>query len=204
MELKVISPNKSEKNISVSDKVFASKIKSALVHQVVNACLAASHIGTKAQKTRAEVSGGGAKPWRQKGTGRARAGTTRSPIWRKGGVTFAAKPIVTTQKVNKKMYQAAMRSILSELINQSRLMVVEDLNVSSPKTKEFANKMKELKIDEALLITEKIDSDLHLASRNVAQIGLCAATNLNPVDLIAYEKVVITVPAIKQLEEWLG
>lgn len=204
MELKLITPNKTGKNISVSDKIFGGKYKQALVHQVVTACLAAGRAGTKAQKTRAEVSGGGAKPWRQKGTGRARAGTTRSPIWRKGGVTFAARPRDFTQKVNKKMYQAALRSILSGLVSEDRLMVVEELKISSNKTKDFAKKMKELNVDRALIVTEKWDANLHLASRNIAHVQLRSADNINPVDLISFDKVVMTMPVIKHLEEWLG
>jgi large subunit ribosomal protein L4 len=205
MEFKLNNPGKkSAGNVTISDDVFGCKFNQALVHQVITACRAASRAGTKAQKTRAEVSGGGVKPWRQKGTGRARAGTIRSPIWRKGGITFAAKPRDFTQKINKKMYQGALRSILSELAKQERLIIVEDLTVTAPKTKELIEKLHQLDIQKALLVTDKLDQNLFLAARNLPHVEVSQVTNMNPVDLIAFEKVVVTLPAIKQLEEWLG
>lgn len=191
-------------SVVVADSVFGVKFKPALVHQVVTAFRSGGRQGTKAQKSRSEVSGGGIKPWRQKGTGRARAGTTRSPIWRKGGVTFAAKPRDYSQKVNKKMYQGAMRSILSELLKQERLSVVEDFTVSSNKTRDLNRKLRELKLDDVLIITENIDSNLYLAARNMYKVDVRDVAGIDPVCLVGYEKVLISIPAIKKIEEILG
>jgi large subunit ribosomal protein L4 len=163
--------------------------------------MAGGRQGTKAQKTRSEVAGGGAKPFRQKGTGRARQGTTRSPIWRTGGVTFAAKPRSYDQKVNKKMYRAAMRSILSELVRQERLVVVENFSVEAPKTKQFLAKMKEFDLSNALVVTEEVDQNLYLSSRNVPHVDVIDAAGIDPVSLIGFDKVVMTVPALKKIEE---
>ncbi len=190
--------------VSVSDVAFARDFNEALVHQVVTAYMAAGRQGSKAQKTRSEVSGGGKKPWRQKGTGRARAGTIRSPIWRSGGVTFAAKPRDYAQKVNKKMYRAAMQSILSELVRQERLVVVEDISVEEPKTKVFNAKLKDMGLENALIIAEAVDQNLYLASRNIPHVNVCDAVAIDPVSLIAHDKVVVTVPALKKIEEMLG
>ncbi|WP_020406330.1 50S ribosomal protein L4 [Hahella ganghwensis] len=190
--------------VSVSDVAFARDFNEALVHQVVTAYMAGARQGSKAQKTRSEVSGGGKKPWRQKGTGRARAGTIRSPIWRSGGVTFAAKPRDYAQKVNKKMYRAAMQSILSELVRQERLVVVEDMSVEAPKTKAFNAKLKDMGLENALIIAEAVDQNLYLASRNIPHVNVCDAVAIDPVSLIAHEKVVVTVPALKKIEEMLG
>ncbi|OZG70910.1 50S ribosomal protein L4 [Hahella sp. CCB-MM4] len=190
--------------VSVSDVAFARDFNEALVHQVVTAYMAGARQGSKAQKTRSEVSGGGKKPWRQKGTGRARAGTIRSPIWRSGGVTFAAKPRDYSQKVNKKMYRAAMQSILSELVRQERLVVVEDMSVEAPKTKVFNAKLKDMGLDNALIIAEAVDQNLYLASRNIPHVNVCDAVAIDPVSLIAHDKVVVTVPALKKIEEMLG
>ena len=154
-------------SVEVSELAFGKEFNEALVHQVVTAYMAAGRQGSKAQKTRSQVSGGGAKPFRQKGTGRARQGTTRSPIWRTGGVAFAAQPRDYAQKVNRKMYRAAMRCILSELVRQDRLVVVEDFAIETPKTKQFVAKLKELSLDNALLITEDVEQNLYLAARNV-------------------------------------
>ena len=175
-----------------------------MVHQVVTAYMAGARQGTKAQKTRSEVSGGGKKPWRQKGTGRARAGTIRSPIWRSGGVTFAAKPRSFEQKVNRKMYRAAMQSIFSELVRQERLVVVDDINVDSPKTKAFNEKLKGLGVSNALILAENVEQNLHLASRNIPHVDVRDVAGLDPVSLVAFEKVVVTVPALKKIEEMLG
>jgi large subunit ribosomal protein L4 len=194
----------SGKGISVSDAAFAKDFNESLVHQVVTAYMAAGRQGTKAQKTRSEVSGGGKKPWRQKGTGRARAGTTRSPIWRSGGVTFAAKPRDFEQKVNRKMYRAAMRSIFSELVRQERLVVVDDINVDTPKTKAFTAKLKDLGVNNALILSDSVEQNLHLASRNIPHVDVRDVAGLDPVSLVAYEKVVVTVPALKKIEEMLG
>ncbi|MBU2706576.1 50S ribosomal protein L4 [Zooshikella marina] len=190
--------------IQVSDLTFAAEFNETLVHQAVVAYLAGARQGTRAQKTRSEVSGGGRKPWRQKGTGRARAGTIRSPIWRSGGVTFAAKPQNHEQKLNKKMYRAAMRSILSELVRQERLVVVENFEVSAPKTKELVAKLKELNAGNVLIVTEDVDQNLYLAARNVPHVDVSDAMAANPVSMIAYEKVIVTVAALKKFEEMLG
>ncbi|MBU2712123.1 50S ribosomal protein L4 [Zooshikella harenae] len=190
--------------IQVSDHTFAAEFNETLVHQAVVAYLAGARQGTRSQKTRSEVSGGGRKPWRQKGTGRARAGTIRSPIWRSGGVAFAAKPQNHEQKLNKKMYRAAMRSILSELVRQERLVVVEDFKVSAPKTKELVAKLKELNAGNVLIVSEEVDQNLYLAARNIPYVDVSDAMAANPVSMIAYEKVVVTVAALKKFEEMLG
>jgi large subunit ribosomal protein L4 len=194
----------SGKEISVSDAAFAKDFNESLVHQVVTAYMAAGRQGTKAQKTRSEVSGGGKKPWRQKGTGRARAGTIRSPIWRSGGVTFAAKPRGFEQKVNRKMYRAAMCSIFSELVRQERLVIVDEMVVDSPKTKAFTAKLKELGVSNALILAESVEQNLHLAARNIPYVDVRDVAGLDPVSLVAYENVVVTVPALKKIEEMLG
>jgi large subunit ribosomal protein L4 len=188
-------------SVEVSELAFGKEFNEALVHQVVTAYMAAGRQGTKGQKNRSAVSGGGAKPFRQKGTGRARQGTTRSPIWRTGGVTFAAQPRDHAQKVNKKMYRAAMRCILSELVRQERLVVVEEFAVDAPKTKPFIAKLKELELDNALLITEDVEQNLYLAARNVPHVDVRDAAGIDPVSLVGFEKVLITVPALKKIEE---
>jgi large subunit ribosomal protein L4 len=190
--------------VEVSEATFGKEYNEALVHQVVTAYLAAARQGTRAQKTRSEVSGGGAKPWRQKGTGRARAGTIRSPIWRSGGTTFAAKPQNFEQKVNKKMYRAAMRSILSELARQERLVAVEEFTVDAPKTKILANKLKDMDLNKVLIVTSEVDTNLFLAARNIPNVEVVDVAAASPVSLVAYEKVLVTVPALRQFEEKLG
>lgn len=190
--------------VEVSEATFGKEYNEALVHQVVTAYLAAARQGTRAQKTRSEVSGGGAKPWRQKGTGRARAGTIRSPIWRSGGTTFAAKPQNFEQKVNKKMYRAAMRSILSELARQKRLVAVEEFTVDAPKTKILANKLKDMDLNKVLIVTSEVDTNLFLAARNIPNVEVVDVAAASPVSLVAYEKVLVTVPALRQFEEKLG
>lgn len=187
--------------IAVSEVAFGREFNEALVHQIVTAYMAGARQGTKAQKTRAEVAGGGIKPWRQKGTGRARAGTASSPIWRSGGVTFAAKPRNFEQKVNKKMYRAAMQSILSELVRQDRLIVADSFDLESHKTKAFVAKLNELQLSNVLIISEEIDEKLYLAARNVPHVGVTEASAIDPVSLIAFDKVLVTVPALKKLEE---
>ena len=189
-----------DKAVDVSPTTFARTFNESLVHQVVVAYLAGGRAGTRAQKTRSEVNGGGRKPWRQKGTGRARAGTIRSPIWRGGGVTFAARPQDHSQKVNKKMYRAAMQSILSELVRQDRLIVVEEFAVDAPKTKTVVSKLKDLELANVLIVTETADENLYLSARNLIGVGVVEAAHVNPVDLIGYEKVVVTVPALRKLE----
>ncbi|WP_415889529.1 50S ribosomal protein L4 [Neptuniibacter sp. SY11_33] len=191
-------------SVEVSDLAFGKEFNETLVHQVVTAYLAGGRQGTKAQKNRSAVSGGGAKPWRQKGTGRARAGTSRSPIWRAGGVTFAAQPRDYAQKVNKKMYRAAMRCIFSELVRQERLVVVEDFALESPKTKQFVAKLNELELTNALLITEDVEQNLYLAARNVPHVDVRDAAGVDPVALVGFDKVLVTVAALKKIEEKLA
>jgi large subunit ribosomal protein L4 len=190
--------------VEVSDATFGKEFNEALVHQVVNAFLAGGRQGSRAQKSRSDVAGGGKKPWRQKGTGRARAGTIRSPIWVGGGKTFAARPQDWSQKVNRKMYRGAMKSILSELVRQDRLIVVEGLGIDQPKTKAFLSKMKELDVNNALIVSDDVDSNLYLSARNVPHVEVSDVAGINPVSLVAYEKVVITVAALKKLEEVLA
>lgn len=190
--------------LEVSDTTFGREFNEALVHQVVVAFGAGARQGTKAQKTRAEVRGGGKKPWRQKGTGRARAGTIRSPIWVDGGRAFAAKPRDFEQKVNKKMYRGAIQSILSELVRQERLIVVEKFGVETPKTKELLAKLNEYGLTDVLIVTPEVDENLFLASRNLYKVDVRDVQGIDPVSLIAFDKVLITAEAIKQLEEALA
>ncbi|MDT0595629.1 50S ribosomal protein L4 [Glaciecola petra] len=190
--------------LEVSDATFGLEFNEALVHQVVVAFGAGARQGTKAQKTRSEVRGGGKKPWRQKGTGRARAGTIRSPIWVGGGRAFAAKPRDFDQKVNKKMYRGAIKSILSELVRQERLVVVEKFGVDAPKTKELLGKLNELELKDVLIVTGEVDENLFLASRNLYKVDVRDVQGIDPVSLIAFEKVLITADAVKQLEEALA
>ncbi|ODP96797.1 MULTISPECIES: 50S ribosomal protein L4 [Salinivibrio] len=190
--------------LTVSETTFGREFNEALVHQVVVAYAAGARQGTRAQKTRSDVSGGGAKPWRQKGTGRARAGTIRSPIWRSGGVTFAARPQDHSQKVNKKMYRGALKSILSELVRQERLIVVDNFSVEAPKTKELVAKLKELELNDALIVTAEVDENLFLAARNLYKVDVRDAGTIDPVSLIAFDKVVMTAEAVKQVEEMLA
>ena len=205
MELSVVKPgNKAAGTVAVSEANFAREYNEALVHQVVTAYLSGARQGTRAQKTRSEVAGGGKKPWRQKGTGRARAGTIRSPIWRSGGVTFAAKPQDHTQKVNRKMYRAAMRSILSELARTDRLMIVEALDVEQPKTKLLVETLKGYGVDNVLIVADNVDKNLYLASRNLHKVDVRDVEGADPVSLIAYDKVMVTVDAVKKFEEALA
>ncbi len=194
----------SKQAVSVAEATFGQSYNESLIHQVVVSYMANARQGTKAQKSRSEVSGGGAKPWRQKGTGRARAGTSRSPIWRKGGVTFAAKPTDHSQKVNRKMYRAAIRSILSELVRQNRLLVVEKIDVDQPKTKLLAAKLKAMSLKDVLIITEEVSENLYLAARNLINVDVRDAFELDPVSLIAYEKILMTAAAVKKIEERLA
>ncbi|MEC7095338.1 MAG: 50S ribosomal protein L4 [Pseudomonadota bacterium] len=205
MELNVVKPgNEAAGTVAVSEANFAREYNEALVHQVVTAYLSGARQGTRSQKTRSEVAGGGKKPWRQKGTGRARAGTIRSPIWRSGGVTFAAKPQDHSQKVNRKMYRAAMRSILSELARTDRLMIVETLDVEQPKTKLLVDTLKGYGVDNVLIVADSVDKNLYLASRNLHKVDVRDVESADPVSLIAYDKVMITVDAVKKFEEALA
>jgi len=203
MELQVRGGGKSGA-IEVSDAAFAGTFNETLVHQVVTAYLAGARSGNSAQKTRSQVSGGGSKPWRQKGTGRARAGSIRSPLWRGGGVTFAARPQDYSQKVNRKMYRAALRSIVSELVRQDRLVLVEGLGVDGPKTRELVAKLAELGADSALIVHDAPDDNLYLAARNIPGVNVSDGASVDPVSLVGAEKVVMTVAAVRQLEERLA
>ena len=191
-------------SVDVADAAFAAEFNEALVHQVVTAFLAGARAGTKAQKNRSAVRGGGAKPWRQKGTGRARAGTIRSPIWVGGGRTFAAKPRDYKQKVNRKMYRAALRSVFSELIRQERLVVVESLEMKAPKTRELAQMLKKHDLDDVLIVNEAFDENVFLSARNLKKVGICDASSIDPVVLMRFEKVLVTLPALKLIEERLS
>lgn len=190
--------------LQVSETTFGREFNEALIHQVVVAYANGARQGTRAQKSRSEVSGGGKKPWRQKGTGRARAGSIRSPIWRSGGVTFAARPQDHSQKVNKKMYRAALQSILSELVRQERLIVVEQFAIDAPKTKDLVAKLKGLELNDVLIVTPEVDENLFLAARNLYKVDVRDVTGLDPVSLIAFDKVLITADAVKQIEEMLA
>jgi large subunit ribosomal protein L4 len=191
-------------SVQVSDETFGQDFRESLVHQVVTACMAGTRAGTVRQKNRTEVSGGGTKPWRQKGTGRARSGTIRSPLWRTGGNAFAARPRDYTQKINRKMYRGAMRSILSELVRQDRLIAVDSIGVDAPKTRDLVAKLKALGADNALIISDAADDNLYLAARNIPQVAVCDAASADPVSLVGFEKVVVTAHALKQLEERLA
>lgn len=205
MELSIVKPgNATAGTVSVSDTAFAREYNEDLVHQVVTAFMAGARQGTRAQKTRADVSGGGRKPWRQKGTGRARAGTNSSPIWRSGGVTFAARPQDHSKKVNRKMYRAALRSIMSELARQDRLVVVESLDMEVPKTKLLVKQLNEYGIDNVLIVSAEVNTNLYLAARNLHKVDVRDVDGVDPVSLIAYDKVMVTVDAVKKFEEMLG
>lgn len=200
MELKLAN---SKKKVDVLDEVFACEFNEPLIHQIVTAYMAASRAGTKAQKTRAEVSGGGIKPWKQKGTGRARAGTIRSPIWRTGGVTFAAKPRCFKQKVNRKMYKGAMRSILSELVRQDRLFIVEDFKINDHKTKSLVKKLDDMKMNgSVLIVSDSVEENLYLASRNLFKVDVrdAASSATDPVAFVSAEHVVFTEAALREFE----
>jgi large subunit ribosomal protein L4 len=191
-------------SVDVAEATFGAEFNEALVHQVVTAYLAGARAGTKAQKNRAAVRGGGAKPWRQKGTGRARAGTIRSPIWRSGGVTFAAQPQDHAQKVNRKMYRAALRSIMSELARQDRLVVVESLDLEAPKTKLLVQQLGEYGLDNVLIVGSEVGENLYLAARNLHKVDVRDVDAVDPVSLIGFDKVMVTVDAVKKFEEMLG
>jgi large subunit ribosomal protein L4 len=191
-------------SITLSDAAFGYEFNESLVHQVVTAFLAGGRAGTKAQKTKAMVRGGGKKPRPQKGGGTSRAGSIRSPLWRGGGKTFAAVPRDHSQKVNRKMYTGALRAIVSELVRQDRVVVLPEFGVSAPKTKELAGKLKDLGLNNVLIVTENVDEKLYLASRNLPGVEVRDATGLDPVSLIGFEKVLFTVPSIRRVEEWLA
>ena len=200
MELNLIAGG----TVEVSDQTFGREFNEALIHQVVTAYMAGARQGTRSQKTRAEVSGGGRKPWRQKGTGRARAGSTRSPIWRSGGVTFAAKPQDHSQKVNRKMYRAAMRSIWSELVRQDRLVITQEMSVDTPKTSALSEKLKAMALESVLIVTAEVSDALFLSARNLPHVDVRDAEGIDPVSLLSFEKVLVTVDALKAIEEQLA
>jgi len=191
----------SSKTVQVSDEAFARDFNEGLVHQLVTAYLAGGRAGTRGQKNRSAVCGGGSKPFRQKGTGRARAGTIRSPLWRTGGVTFAAKNQDWSQKINKKQYRAGMRSILSELVRQERLLVVDKFEVAEPKTKALVEQLAKLSLDSVMIVVNEMDKNLYLAARNLHKVGLSEAGVIDPVNLVRFDKVLVTVDALKKLEE---
>lgn len=191
-------------SITLPDEMFGQAFKEALVHQVVTACLASARSGNSQQKTRGMVRGGGIKPWRQKGTGRARAGTIRSPLWRGGGKVFASVPRDYAQKINRKMYRGAMRSIVSELLRQDRLVVTSSFGVSAPKTRELAGKLKGLGLDNVLIVTDVIDDNLVLAARNLPNVAISDVDGADPVSLVGFDKVLFTTAALKKLEERLA
>ena len=198
-----INVNGGSGSIEIADTAFSVDFNEPLVHQVITAFLSGGRAGTKAQKSRSEASGGGAKPWRQKGTGRARAGTIRSPIWVGGGRTFAAKPRNFSQKINRKMYRAAMRSMLSELIRQNRLFIVNSIDIKNSKTRDLTKILKKHDLESVLIIIENYDENIFLASRNLPNVSVCDVKSMNPVALIRYEKVLVTIKSIKMIEEYL-
>jgi large subunit ribosomal protein L4 len=205
MKLKLVSKGAQAEDVQVSDATFARAYNESLVHQVVTAYMAAGRAGTKAQKTKAEVRGGGIKPWRQKGTGQARAGSIRSPIWVGGGRAFAAKPRDFSQKVNRKMYRAAMQTMLSELARQDRLVAINGIELDAPKTKLLVQKLNDLSLgDDVLVLVEGHDEKLELAARNLPYIDVLPVGSLDPVSLARHEKVVATVGAVRMLEERLA
>jgi len=204
IQIPAINESESAAAVAVGEEVFGQVFNETLVHQLVTRHLAGARSGTKAQKTRSDVSGGGIKPWRQKGTGRARSGTMRSPLWRTGGVTFAARPRSFEQKLNKKMFRSGLRSILSELLRQDRLVVSSEILPSTPKTKEMVAKLSGLDCKRVLIISDEVDFNLALASRNIPYLEVCSADNLSPVSLVAAEKVIMTPAAVKMIEERLA
>ena len=202
MKIELLSSTKNQ-DINISDNAFSKDFNESLVHQAVVSFMAGSRQGTSKQKTRSEVRGGGKKPYRQKGTGRARAGTIRSPLWRGGGVTFAATPRDYSKKINKKMYRAAIRSIFSELLRQGRLVAIEKPVLEKPKTKEIANFLKEFSLSKVLIITDELDVNLYLSARNIPNVDIITVREINPVNLLKAQKVAVTADAFKKIEEWI-
>ena len=203
MKLDVLSQDSNKENIQISDEIFSNEFNSDLVHQVVTSFLSGARQGSHSQKNRSDVRGGGKKPYRQKGTGRARAGTIRSPIWRGGGVTFASSPRDYSKKVNKKMYRAAIRSILSELLRQERLVAITTPKLAEPKTKLIASYLKDLKLEKALIIVDELDTNLYLSARNIPHLEVVTVKEINPVMLLRSERVAVTPEAFKLIEEWM-
>lgn len=197
------SGNKKAGKLDVADGVFGVDFNEALIHQALTAYLAGSRSGTRAQKSRSEVRGGGKKPWRQKGTGRARAGTIRSPIWRGGGVTFAAKPVNHEQKLNRKMYRGAIRSILSELARQERLIIIDEIEVGEPKTKAMLSQLQELGLNDVLIVATEVSENLYLSSRNIPNVDVIDTEEIDPYVLLGFDKVLMTKAAVEKTEAWL-
>jgi len=205
MELKLKQSNKkADGKVTVSDSIFASEYNEALIHQALTAFMAGSRAGTKAQKSRSDARGGGRKPWAQKGTGRARSGTIRSPIWRSGGVTFAARPKDYSQKLNKKMYRGAMRSILAELARQDRLVLIDEFTAEAPKTKDMVARLKSLDLNDVLIVTGEVTENLFLATRNIPRVDVVDTEEINPYVLIGYSKILMTQGALAKVEELLA
>ncbi len=202
MKIELLSSTKNQ-DINISENAFSKDFNEALVHQAVVSFLAGSRQGSSKQKTRSEVRGGGKKPYRQKGTGRARAGTIRSPLWRGGGIAFAATPRDYSKKINKKMYRAAIRSIFSELLRQGRLVAIEKPVLEKPKTKEIANFLKEFSLSKVLIITDELDVNLYLSARNIPNVDIITVREINPVNLLKAQKVAVTADAFQKIEEWI-
>ena len=203
MKIELLS-NTKNKDISISNDVFSKEFNESLIHQAVVSFMASSRQGSAKQKNRSEVRGGGKKPYRQKGTGRARAGTIRSPLWRGGGVTFAARPRDYSKKINKKMYRAAIKSIFSELVRQNRLVAIEKPTLKKPKTKEVANFLNEFSLSKVLIITDELDMNLYLSARNIPNVDVITVREINPINLLKPQKVAVTGEALKQIEEWIN
>ena len=203
MKIELLS-NTKNKDISISNDVFSKEFNESLIHQAVVSFMAASRQGSAKQKNRSEVRGGGKKPYRQKGTGRARAGTIRSPLWRGGGVTFAARPRDYSKKLNKKMYRAAIKSIFSELVRQNRLVAIEKPVLEKPKTKEIASFLNEFSLSKVLIIIDELDMNLYLSTRNIPNVDVITVREINPVNLLKPQKVAVTSEALKQIEEWIN
>ncbi len=204
LQIPAINDQDSAGTVDVAEQIFGQEFNETLVHQLVVRYMAGGRAGTKAQKNRAAVSGGGAKPWRQKGTGRARSGTIRSPIWRSGGATFAAQPRSYAQKLNKKMYKVGIRSIFSELLRQDRLVVSNEILPSTPKTKDLVAKLANLDAKRVLIVTDALSEELVLASRNIPYVDVSSVEGLSPVALVSADKVIATASAVKQIEERLA
>ena len=203
MKIELLS-NTKNKDISISNDVFSKEFNESLIHQALVSFMAASRQGSAKQKNRSEVRGGGKKPYRQKGTGRARAGTIRSPLWRGGGVTFAARPRDYSKKLNKKMYRAAIKSIFSELVRQNRLVAIEKPVLKKPKTKEIASFLNEFSLSKVLIIIDELDMNLYLSARNIPNVDVITVREINPVNLLKPQKVAVTSEALKQIEEWIN
>jgi large subunit ribosomal protein L4 len=205
MELTIQKSGKKKAgSMTVADSVFSVEFNEPLIHQVLTSYLAGARSGTKAQKTRSEVRGGGKKPWAQKGTGRARAGTIRSPLWRSGGVTFAAKPRDYSKKLNKKMYRAAMRSILSELVRQERFICVDEFDIAESKTKLVKEKLNNFGLEDVLIVTEELSENLYFGIRNLPKADVIDTNEIDPYSLIGFEKVLMTQAAVEKVEAWLS